>query len=664
MGRRVVFSDKYELGLLVGILLLATVLRVAWPTLTEFKFSEARLEALALELTREGRLPLLGVPSSAGFDHSPISVYLYVPAFLFTTDPIPATIYGGLVGVAAVFLCWWLSRRWPGGGRRAALTAAALFAVSPWSVAFSRKIWQVTFVPLFTLAFVGLIISALVEGSDANQPKAKTWNLAWAMVVYALLVQIHPSAVSVALALILWLILFWRRVRLTPLLVGGALGAVTAIPFLVYQAQNEWPAFQALTSLPGSVWDLCAIRLGWEAITGRGIHALAGDAYPILRIVPQLGWFFNLVGWLAAGGSLWLAWRAAVNWRKADADKRQAARVNLILLTWLLIPLLFNLRHSMELHLHFFAIIAPAAYLIIGRAVVDIFNTVSAANTRARALRIAGALGLSLLMVGQVIALILIARFVAGHDTPGGFGTPLGRYLEAANKTLTLAEQIDAAEILIVGAGNSIVVDEIPAIFDVLLRDKTSYRFVDGRTEALFPHHRSIAMLTPEAGEATIWYGRWPTHTLPDGYRLVELDGSWPQKGLDAVTGPRTFQSGVEMQGYAWQAEGPAAGKFWLLWQVLWLNQEDTHFFVHLLDQNEQLWGQQDSSGYPAANRRKGDRIVSQFDITQDGPASGAPYWAQSGMYTYPQVVGIPVIDDTGNPTSDKVIMELGWRGE
>ena len=108
-------AGRRELLLLASVLLLATVLRVAWPSLTEFKFSEARLGALALELTQRGRLPLVGVPSSAGFDHSPISVYLYAPSFLAGANPIPATIYGGLVNVAAVALCWWLARRWPGG---------------------------------------------------------------------------------------------------------------------------------------------------------------------------------------------------------------------------------------------------------------------------------------------------------------------------------------------------------------------------------------------------------------------------------------------------------------------------------------------------------------------------------------------------------------------
>jgi exodeoxyribonuclease-3 len=60
--------------------------------------------------------------------------------------------------------------------------------------------------------------------------------------------------------------------------------------------------------MPEAVWDLTSVRLAWEAITGRGIHALAGDAYPLLRVVPQLGWFFNVVGWLALAAAAWLGW--------------------------------------------------------------------------------------------------------------------------------------------------------------------------------------------------------------------------------------------------------------------------------------------------------------------------------------------------------------------
>jgi hypothetical protein len=655
---------KWEILLLVAVLLLATVLRIGWPSLTEFKFSEARLEALALELTQEGRIPLVGVPSSAGFDHSPISVYLYLPAFLLSSDPIPATIYGGLAGVVAVALCWWLARRWPGGGRWAAMTGTLVFAVSPWSVAFSRKIWQVAFVPLLTLSFIGLLISALVEEPDSNPSKRQQWRLAWSILVYALLVQVHPSAIALAPAWVLWLIVFWRRVRLGPLLVGGLLGILTAAPFLLHQTQSGWPVLASLRSLQGAVWDLSSVQLSWEAISGRSIHALAGDAYPLLGTVPRLDRLFNLVGWMAVAASLGLIWRAFTRWHAAEPLEKQAARVDVVLLSWLMIPIVFNLRHSLELHLHFFALIAPAAYLIIGRGAEQAVYTVQARIPKwFRPLAAAGAAVLGVLALSQVLAIILMGRFVATHDTPGGFGLPLAHYLKVADETIEMAHRTDAAEVLVVGLGDSIVVDPTPAVFDALLRGKITYRFVDGESAAVFPANRSVVLLAPDSGEAAEWYGAWPAHHLQDGYRLVALDGSWPQDhpqsvdSLESIAGPRTFQNGIEFQNYAWQRDQEGRGRLWLQWQVLWLSQEDSHFYAQVLDPAEQSWGQQDSVGYPTESRRKGDRILTKFDINKERGMAGDPYWGRSGLYLYPQVVPIPVIDEAGNPVGDAVVV-------
>lgn len=610
-----------------AILLVAALLRLGWPTLTEFKFSEARLEALALELT-----PLVGVPSSAGLDHSPLSVYLYVPAFLFTTNPIPATVYGGLVNVGAVALCWWLARRWPGGGRWAAAVAAGLLAVSPWMVAFSRKIWQVAFVPLLTLAFVGLAVSALIQG--------RRRHLAWMLALYAVLVQVHPSAIALAPAVALWLAVFWPQVRPGPLLAGVGLALLSGVPFLVHQLQSGWPALAAWRALPEARWDLSAVGLAWEALTGRSIHALAGDAYPLLRVVPQLGRTFNLLGWLTVAAALGTATRQ----RAADAAQRQAAGVDLVLLSWLVVPVLFNLRHSLELHLHFFALVVPAACLIVGRAVPDARPWPWAGRLRA-----AGAVALGFVALAQGTALVWMGCFVATHDTPGGFGVPLGRYLDLADRAVALADEQDAAEVLVVGRGDSPATDEIPAIFDVLLRGRVACRFVDGTSAALFPLHRAVAVLAPRAGAGAGWYRPWPTVEAPGGYRLAVLDGAWPGE-FTPIAGPRLFQNGIELQGYRWEADGSGKhGRFWLLWQILWSGPDDTHFSVRLLDRAGRQQGQHDSAGYPAAYRQKGDRVVSLFDITKDEGALSYPLWVQVELYTYPAVITVPLMDGAGN---------------
>jgi hypothetical protein len=516
-------------------------------------------------------------------------------------------------------------------------------------VAFSRKIWQVTFVPLLTLAFAGLLVSALVEG--------KRWHLAWGLAIFAVLVQVHPSAVSLTVALVLWLIVFWRQVRLAPLLAGTALGALSAVPFLVHQFRSGWPAVVALRSLPDAVWDLEAVRLAWEAITGRSIHALAGSAYPLLAFVPQLGWTFHLIGWLTVAAALGLVWRLVRGWGAAGIEQRQGARTDLILLSWLVVPIAFNLRHSLDLYLHFFALVMPAAYLAIGRAAQALFEGVP---SRARRPAIALTLvALAVLASAQIAALVLLGRFVASHETPGGFETPLGHYMEVAEDTLTAAAENAAAEVLVVSTGDSPVVDEGPAIFDVLLRGRVPYRFVDSQSAAVFPPHSALALVAPDAGPAAVWYRAWPARDLEYGYQLVRLDGTAPEHGLLPVTGQRLFENGVEMQGYDWQGEAVPGrgGDFWLLWQVLWLSPEDTHFFVHLVDGQGRVVGQDDAVVYPTEARQRGDRILGLFNIKTDSDAAPGPYWARTGLYLYPEVINVPVVDSEGNRQGDAVLI-------
>ena len=75
-----VLSRRVEMLLLAFILLLAGVLRLGWPGLTEFKADEAGLLALALEMVQDHRLAWRGISSSVGFPNFPMSVWLYALA--------------------------------------------------------------------------------------------------------------------------------------------------------------------------------------------------------------------------------------------------------------------------------------------------------------------------------------------------------------------------------------------------------------------------------------------------------------------------------------------------------------------------------------------------------------------------------------------------------
>jgi hypothetical protein len=90
---------------------------------------------------------------------------------------------------------------------------------------------------------------------------------------------------------------------------------------------------------------------------------------------------------------------------------------------------------------------------------------------------------------------------------------------------------------------------------------------------------------------------------------------------------------------------------------VLWLDEDNTHFFVQVLDRGMVPVQQQDSVGFPTESRHKGDRIVTKFDITSSAAMSNPPQWGRGGLYFYPEVVNVPVIDDAGNPIGDGVVM-------
>ncbi|MEP7358434.1 MAG: hypothetical protein ABI847_14400, partial [Anaerolineales bacterium] len=82
-----------------------------------------------------------------------------------------------------------------------------------------------------------------------------------------------------------------------------------------------------------------------------------------------------------------------------------------------------------------------------------------------------------------------------------------------------------------------------------------------------------------------------------------------------------------------WRAPGPRPG-------------EEYHVFAHLLDTAGQRVAQVDAPTYPGAAWRDGDRVVSQFAL----PAGAR---VRAGMYAYPSLAPVAVLDAAGNPAGD-----------
>ncbi|MBI3241395.1 MAG: hypothetical protein HYZ49_03785, partial [Chloroflexi bacterium] len=631
---------------LLFILALAALLRLGWPGLTEFKADEARLLALALDMAEFKGLALRGIGSSVGFPNFPMSVWLYsIPLFLWK-HPYSATFFLAGLNTLAVYVTYRLTRRY--WGEAAALVATLFFAVSPWAVIYSRKIWAQNLLPLFVLLYIGSALAAFVD--------KRRHFLLLHFVSLAVVVQIHLSGLAFIPLTGLLLIIFWRRTREAwrEIVLGLAAAALTAIPFgiwvLSHADDNNQLLITDLLSRP-ALLDFDSLRFTWLVLTGGDIHSLAGPKafQDYLNSVPDITLIRWLWGGLAAAG-LFTALR-----RRRPAD--------LILALWLIVPVLFFIRHSTPVFPHYFILTLPAGYILAGdfvQAVNDFFTAKTQrprrfflfslrppapllfAGSRLRGSIIAGVIVIS--AVAQASAWLVLLFFIGSHNTPGGFGTPLGLLLNAVDGARQMQASLAAPEILVVGGGDDPAVDEFPAVMDALFRG-TPHRFVDGNEAAVFPQGGAVAIIQPGEFRAR---GRYEDcaeteacMVLRDGELGIELVGLAANTEVaiaNPFPEPRTLANGVELLG--WESQ-PA-------WAVIWRvgyvpAATDYHFFNHAEG------AQVDGAGYPSRYWLEDDLVISFFDLS----AYGFP--VRVGMYEYPSVVNVPVMDVAGEPFSDAV---------
>lgn len=639
-----------EWAAVAGLLILAGVLRMGWPGLTEFKADEARLLSLALDM-RQGAWAVRGISSSTGFPNFPMSVWLYALPVWVWPHPYAATLFTGLLNTLAVGGGYWLARRYWGVG--AALAATVMFATSPWAVMFSRKIWAQNLLPLFVMVWVISAALALVEG--------RRWWLAVHVVCLAVAVQIHLAAIALAPATLVLLIVFRRRVDWRPLAVGVLLSLLLAAPFLVYLAPRLGDA-SPLGSGSAEPLSISTDALGYATMitAGNDIHSLAGpeqfQAY--LAGVPPMAPVHALWLLLVLGGVVWLG---AAMWR---AWALPSSQVGLILLVWLAAPIAVFLWPWTPVHLHYFIAVLPAPYLIAG-----VFVGAITARARAwgRVLVWALLLGSSAL---QVVALLSLLNLVGSVATPGGFGTPLAITLAAADRA---REQVadGAAEVLVAGSGSSPTVDSFPAEFDALLYD-VPRRFVDSTAEALFPAQTTVVIADDRhempGGATTDLYEAAATavESIParvgEGQLLVlslPADSAPPPE--TPLEPPVLLANWVTLLG----TDGPAAAaeqERW--WQVHWRTGDNAdsavyHFFNHVLGPDGARLAQVDARAFDGAQWRAGDVVVSRFRLPwppADGPRPAA---IRLGMYRYPELTPVPLLDEAGNPYAESLDLPL-----
>lgn len=651
-----------ELVVLCAIVFVAAWLRLRHIDQVEFLWDQAEISKCGLKMARGGQIAWVGTLSSTGLNFFMGAAWLMAIPHAITPSPIFATGFVAFTNLLAVVGCYFLTRHW--FGRVAAAVATLLFAVSPWAVIYSRKVWHANFLPPFVFLYVVTGWLAFVRGRR------------WAMVLHGLalasLVQLHFSAFPYIFLTLLWALIFCKRLDWRGALLGGALAALTFVPYFVVDAQGDWRNvhhFLALVQKPSTV-SVDALQNTWLITTGLGLHWLIGpDRYPeFVAGTLNVRWLFVVTGVLAILGGGIALWRAV---RRARSGLDDEAAAGLMLVTWLAVPALLLTRSSVPPAPHYFTSTFAAQFILVGWLVVWAGRLVRPKGRIVQGVFVAL---VGVIAVAQVYEITSVLQFVMTHDTQRGYGTPVGYEVQAVQTAERLGREIDSTEVIVLSEGDEPGMYEIPAVADVLMYGEP-HRAVDVRTALVFPADPAVywaayemtpgeellAALTPEIADARI-----PLREGIRSFRFYRWPGGEPDIACmqPLLGGSRTWANGAQLVGYCLEGDLRPGGtvQWMLIWRVTRTPAEDIyyHWFNHLLDGEGQKLEQRDGPSLHTDYWRVGDTVLNWFDLQIPADAPLGDYTMRVGMYTYARsdvIENVSLIDADGEPAGEWVLI-------
>jgi 4-amino-4-deoxy-L-arabinose transferase-like glycosyltransferase len=622
------------------ILLLAAYLRLESPGVVEFKRDEANLSRLALDLARGRDFPLLGIGSSVGIPNAPVNTYILSIPYLFTSNPQVATQFVGLLNVVAAALIYLLARRYCGPGF--ALLAVLLFAVNPWAVAFSRKIWAQNMLPPFVLLTVGTGLAGLLQ--------RRRWAQFAHLPLLSLTGQIHYGA-FVILPVTLYLLWQGKRRVTREFAAGFVVALLLALPYAagIIRAGLDHPDALLSTvsedasglALTGAPWQGFALLL-----SGADIHALAGPRAfeEYLSQVPAAHPLLYLPVIAVGLSGVWLLVRSLLR-----PDDRTPLDVTVLI--WLVFPpLAFSLTWT-PFHLHYLIPALPAAVLGLGIGMKDVWDALVASPRIRFAAVGSGVAVFGVVAIFHVWLWLALVDFVDTHDTPGGFGTPLHYLLEVREAILEAEPQ----EVIARVGGQAVGIDDEATVWDFLLDDVPLVRFEDASTW-VYPAEDVLYLAHGCEGDGRRFELRpgEGCYMLSDRSREgFELTGFLPVgDGIERVR----FANGAELVSY--RVTHDARTCLELAWRITSRAEEDYLFAVHFFDDRGERIAQADGLSWLGRFWRPGDLVVREFclpDVQSEAARVGI------GMYTYDGVdfYNVDLLDEAGAPAGQMAELPL-----
>jgi hypothetical protein len=360
---------------LILILILAALLRVHSLMQIEHNVDHAYPIWQALQTLDRGVFPLAGQGTSVLFANPALTGYLYLPFVGIARSPLAAYALVIALNTLAVLLAYHAVRSIAGAAP--ALIAAALLAVNPWVIEYSRATWVQSLLPFFTCALAWLLWPVFTE------PAAKrTRRLVVALIVLTAFTQTYLLAFVMCATVGLLMLRYWKYLPKRALIIGGGIFLAAGSLYAVGLA-TQWGTVadrignftSASASLrPDALEHALRLVTGADFAAARGVDAPAGDAelrQTLSQIAHGVGVGLVLVGVARGIGSILTQRRrgAEGNQRGVQLNAHPIALTAdgaLILLIWFFVPIVLMSYVGQRVHPFYLLLTLPAGAALAG----------------------------------------------------------------------------------------------------------------------------------------------------------------------------------------------------------------------------------------------------------------------------------------------------------
>ncbi|MEP7292940.1 MAG: hypothetical protein ABI835_14250 [Chloroflexota bacterium] len=670
-------SNRYEFGALLAILILAAVLRFAYPGVNSFAGDEAHISLDALRMARGGEFVMAGQDSSVGIPFFPASVWLFALPYALSPDPLVATGFVSLISLIMVAGVWWLGRRW---NAWAGLVAGLYMATSPYAVFYGRSIWQPNLLAPLALAWA---ISAYLGATRSD--RGGRFGVGAAVFLGLFAFQVHFAGIALVPATA-YLFLRWRWWRrLIPVVVGAGLALAAILPYVYYVTVINPSVLQRYSEVLGggaaaidlqAIENLVRLALGWDwaflgmgnvdtfsrtvltaiaagALVGVGLVAAAretgrrtradSDLSPVASTSPLHSVEMRMQTELLSEGKV-------IRPHRLKPAAAKSILAELVLLGMIASPLVF-LQHSTPVLIHYQLIAFPALALLAGGSTL-LFGT------RVWKMTVAGVM-LALAAVWSIQTLQTLAYTAENRPPNSALSSILRESRDAAYQP--------EAPILFFTHGDNPAVDGEVAVFKTLLWERGELsvhhdRILNGDNLLILPPYPAtlLATLAPfqaweeiEAAGLVAEVQTYPRRVGADPFIATSYDGVSDPQGFTAIE-PIPFADGTTLLGWKVRRVGDR-----LRVSTLWRVESDAapgmyQQFHHL--RNDAGADEQPSDSSPLAisdvalsreTWRVGDRVIVMADFFEIAPGTEA-LSVEIGHYTLGDLARVARLNSGG----------------